>query len=121
MWLEFWERLRGYDKWVEASATIETPHSEDASHEPLWTGDVLVWTDHHGQRQAAEFIVPDDCTLYQKVTGDKLLIRYNPHQPEQFYFRQLHRIRVHTTVKRIAIAISLIGLVVMAFWVRERP
>ena len=127
MLLKVWESLRGYDKWTETRATLESSTPESAGSpgsdgDPeAWDGrDLLVWTDQRGERQTAEFIVPDDCPLYQKVSGDTLLIRYNPNHTEQFYFRQLHCIRIRTTIKRILIAISLIGLIVMAFWVREQ-
>lgn len=120
MWLELWEKLRGYDHWIEARATIETSLSAQGAQEAALCGDMLVWTDERGQRQAAEFLVPDDCTLYQKVSGDTLLIRYNPRKPGQFYHRQLHRVRVRTTIKRVAITVFLIALIVMAFWVRQK-
>lgn len=59
--------------------------------------------------------------LYQKVAGDSLTIRYNPRNPGQFYLRQLYQVRVTTTLKRLLIAASIIGLVVTALWVREKP
>lgn len=126
MWLQVWEKVRGYDKWIEAEATVQTPAPrrspdwEDVD-ERGWLGDILVWTDGGGNRQSADFIVPDDCTLYQKVSGDTLVIRYDPRNPGRFYLRQLHLIRIRTTVKRILIAASILGLVVMALWVREKP
>lgn len=126
MWIEIWEKLRGYDRWTEAEAVVHSPlpaslTSADEEEEFPWDGDLLVWTDHRGSRHSAAFIVPDDCTLYQKVAGDSLTIRYNPRNPEQFYLRQLYRVRVTTTLKRVLIAASIIGLVVMALWVREKP
>lgn len=116
MWLELWEKMRGYDGWVEARATVETPASAEAAP----GGDLLVWTDGRGERQAAEFLVPENSGLYQKVSGDTLLIRYNPRKPGEFYHRQLHRMRVRSAVKRVAIALFLIALIAMAFWVREK-
>jgi len=125
MWLVLWEKVRGYDKWIEAQATVQTPEtprspSEEVDEQPAWGGDILVWTDQSGNRQSANFIVPDDCTLYQKVAGDTLVIRYDPRNPARFYFRQLYRIRIRTTAKRILITASIIGLIVMAIWVRQK-
>lgn len=126
MWLTVWEKLRGYDKWIEAEATVETPAplrlpDAEQGDSSAWAGEILVWTDRSGNRQSADFVVPDDCTLYQKVSGDTLVIRYDPRNPGRFYFRQLHRVRIRTTVKRVLIAASILGLVIMALWVREKP
>lgn len=126
MWLAIWEKLRGYDKWPEIEATIQTPAprrspDSETSDESAESGDMLVWTDRSGNLQSADFIVPDDCTLYQKVSGDTVIIRYDPRNPSRFYFRQLHRIRIRSAAKRILIAASILGLIAMALWVREKP
>lgn len=126
MWLKLWERMHGYDKWTEAEATVHAPDPHNfpgaaSAKDSEWDGDILVWTDHQGHRHSADFIVPDDCTLYQKVNGDTLHIRYNPRKPAQFYQRQLHRVHVRTVLKRVLITASIIGLVVMALRVRSKP
>ncbi len=125
MWLLLWEKMCGYDKWLETEATVQSrpprPSPSATALESTGAGDILVWTDRTGNRHVADFIVPDDCTLYQKVSGDVLVIRYDPRNPGRYYFRQLHRIRIRTTAKRIAIAVSIIGLILMALWVREKP
>ncbi|MFP5237100.1 MAG: hypothetical protein ACLGSD_14460 [Acidobacteriota bacterium] len=126
MWVDLWEKLRGYNKWTETEALVQAPAAAGISHcqsedEPGWNGEMLVWTDQHGNRRSAPFIVPDDCTLYQKVAGDTLVIRYNPRDPDRFYLRQLYRVRVRTTFKRVLIAASIIGLIVIGLWVREKP
>lgn len=127
MWVDLWEKLRGYNQWTEVEALVQapaaagTPRSQDDDDDGGWNGELLVWTDQHGNRRSAAFIVPDDCTLYQKVAGDTLTIRYNPRNPDRFYLRQLHLVRVRTTLKRLLIAASIIGLIVIGLWVREKP
>lgn len=126
MWIEFWEKLRGYDKWTETQALVQAPAAagpprNESDNQSAWDGDLLVWIDQHGNRRSAAFVVPDDCTLYQKVAGDALNIRYNPRNPDRFYLRQLHLVRIRTTAKRLLIAASIIGLIVMGLWVREKP
>ena len=117
-----WERLRGYDKWVAAEATIEsskmkeTPHM-DRSGNLTYTydsRDVLLWTDKHGEGQRAYFEVPDDSPLYQLVGGEKLNIRYNPDDPEQYYFRELLQTRVRTFVKRAAAILIFVCIIFVA-------
>ena len=105
--LKLWERLRGYDKWVEADAKIrssqveKTAHSDRSGHVSYtWaSGDELVWTDSKGQEHTADFTVPDDSPLYQLVGGETVTIRYDPSRPDRFYLRDLLQTRVHTAVK----------------------
>lgn len=56
MIIEFWERLRGYEKWIETHATIASASTEEkVRSERSWgttytygSGDVLIWTDANG-------------------------------------------------------------------------
>jgi len=119
MLIEIWERLRGYDKWVETAAKIESSEVEktpitdrsgrvvDYSYD---SGDMLTWTDRQGEKQYADFTVPDDSPLYQLVGGESVTIRYNPARPEQYYFRELLRTRVHTTFKATLLLLFLLAV-----------
>jgi hypothetical protein len=82
--IEIWERLRGYDKWIEAQASIEsstveeTPVTDRSGQSIGFTyasGDMLAWTDQQGEKQYADFTVPDDSPLYQLVGGESVTIR----------------------------------------------
>jgi len=108
MLIEIWERLRGYNKWIQTEATIESSNLEETPIADRYgriidysyaSGDILTWTDHQGEKQYADFSVPDDSPIYQLVDGDTVTIRYNPAKPEEFYYRELLRTRVHTVVK----------------------
>ena len=118
MLIEIWERLRGYDKWVQAEAKIE---SSDVNKTPVRdrgqvvgysysSGDTLTWTDASGEKQYATFSVPDDSPLYQLIGGESVTIRYNPANPEQYYFRELLRTRIHTAFKTALIVIFFGGI-----------
>jgi hypothetical protein len=119
MLVEIWERLRGYDKWIETQAKIE---SSDVDKRPLTdrygnvidyaysSGDTLTWTDRQGEKQYADFTVPDDSPLYQLVGGETVTIRYDPAKPDRYYFRELLRTRVHTAVKTL-VAVLLFVMV----------
>jgi|HubBroStandDraft_5_1064220.scaffolds.fasta_scaffold51665_2 hypothetical protein len=127
MLIEIWERLRGYDKWIEVAAKIESSEVEktpitdrsgrviDYSYE---SGDMLTWTDRQGEKQYADFTVPDDSPLYQLVGGEAVTIRYNPARPDQYYFRELLRTRVHTAVKATITTIIVLAAVVGFFLLR---
>lgn len=128
MLIEIWERLRGYDKWelaqakVESSQVVETAHP-DRSGNVTYTydsADVLVWVDRQGASQRAYFRVPDDSPLYHVVDGELVAIRYNPTNPEQYYFRELLQTRVHTVVKRVSVTLLFIGIVVLVGLLRAR-
>ncbi|MGB7987562.1 MAG: DUF3592 domain-containing protein [Terracidiphilus sp.] len=124
MLIEIWERLRGYDKWVQVEATIESSNVEETKQtlhgQPApstWASrDELVWSDRQGQRRSAEFKIPDDSPLYQLIGGETVTIRYNPAKPEKFYYRELLRTRVHTAIKVIFLGLLFLG----ALFVRYR-
>lgn len=58
MLIELWERLHGYDKWIETQALIVSgervrrkfvlPSERSGSQ---FSSDLLTWTDQEGQRQ----------------------------------------------------------------------
>jgi len=128
MLIELWERLRDYDKWTEVQAKIESSKVKRTSHADrsgnvtyTWASkDQLVWTDSQGQKHRADFEIDDESPLYQLVGGEAVTIRYNPANPEQFYFRNLLRSRVRRffqVAKYAMIALTflaaLVGLVVL--------
>jgi hypothetical protein len=102
MLIELWERLRGYDKWVETDATVEFSDLLNRGNR-LGLGGVtpqlasrgrIAWRDSNGRKRTAEFGVDDESPLYQLVGGEAVSIRYNPAKPEQYYFRDLLRSRI---------------------------
>lgn len=117
MIIEFWERLRGYDKWVETHATIASASTEEkVRSERSWgttysysAGDVLIWNDANGRQQRAFFSVPAGSSLYKLLGGDSIAIRYNPAQPDQFYLRELLQTRMNTLAKRVLVPLVLIA------------
>jgi hypothetical protein len=127
MLIEIWERLRGYDKWVETQAKFE---SSDVEKKPIRdrsgtvvdyryvSGDLLTWTDRQGKKQSASFTVPDDSPIYQMVGGESVTIRYNPARPDRFYYRELLRTRVHTGFKITLTVLVFLGIAAVAFYLR---
>ena len=121
MLIEIWERLRGYNKWIQAEAKIESSNLEKVKAYDIngnqttisESDDKLVWTDKMGQRQSAEFCVPDDSPLYQFIGGETVTIRYNPANPKEFYYRDLLRSKVHTAFKSALICIFMIGILLL--------
>jgi Protein of unknown function (DUF3592) len=122
MLIEIWERLRGYDKWVQTEATVEsssiekTPQlSRGASVSYAYSsGDVLVWIDRQGAKQYADFNVPEGSVLYQLIGGERVQIRYNPNEPEKYYFPELLKSRVRAVVNGIKVAFLLLLLPLLA-------
>jgi hypothetical protein len=124
MLIEIWERLRGYDKWVETEAKIESSNLEKTPVEGrsgtvvsylYASGDTLTWTDRQGEKQYADFTVPDDSPLYQFIGGETVTIRYDPAHPDRFYYRDLLRTRIHSAVKTTLILIFFGGLFLLRF------
>ncbi len=119
MLIEWWERLRGYDKWTETQAKIESSKVKRTSHTDragnvsyTWSsGDQLVWTDSCGEKHWAGFTVHDDSPLYQLIGGESVAIRYDPSDPEQYYFRELLRTRINRFVKVMLYSIAFVAFI----------
>lgn len=126
MILEFYERLRGYDKWVETKATIESSSMNEIAHTDRSgnisytydSGDVLTWTDTRGEKQFADFTVDDESPLYQFVGGESVTIRYDPTRPDRFYYRDLLQSRIRYIFKLVVLGI--IFATVLGFFIALR-
>ena len=121
MLIEIWERLRGYDKWVETQAKIESSDPtiyQSRGHDYSHSDDVIVWTDTAGDKHRAPFTVQVDSPLFQLVQDSKISIRYNPVDPEEFYFRELLQTRVRRVVSTTAVAALTIAALAFFGWLR---
>ena len=121
MLIEIWERLRGYDKWVETQAKIESSDPtiyQSRGHDYSHSDDVIVWTDHAGDKHRAPFTVQVDSPLFQLVQDSKISIRYNPADPEDYYFRALLQTRVRRVVSTTAVAALTIAALAFFGWLR---
>jgi hypothetical protein len=121
MLIELWERLRGYDKWVETQAKIESSEptyyrvrGRDYSH----SDDVIVWSDSSGENHRAPFTVQVDSPLFQLVQDSTIGIRYNPADPEQYYFRELLQTRIRKVLSTTVVAALMIATLVFFGWLR---
>ncbi len=124
---KLWERLRGYDKWIETTATFESAHvfeelptliaMETISY-TYDSYDTIAWIDQKGETHRTDFRVPDDSPIYQLVDGNKTTIRYNPADPDRFYYPELLRTRIATLTKRIAIGVFFVAIILLLAWVR---
>jgi Protein of unknown function (DUF3592) len=128
MLAEIWERLRGYDEWVPTQATVESNAVNRTSHTDRYgrvsytydSDEVLAWFDASGERHEASFKAPDDSSLYQMIGGEKIAIRYNPANPDEFYLRELLKTRVHTAISRVTVILLFVALVVLGGWLGAR-
>jgi hypothetical protein len=121
MLIELWERLRGYDKWIEAEATVESSepmnqqlHGRDLSY----SDDVIVWADSTGEKHRAPFRVQADSPLFQLVQGSTISIRYNPADPEEYYFRDLLQTRVRRVLSTVVVVALMIAALIFFGWLR---
>lgn len=128
MLIELWERLRGYDKWIETEARIEssqmreTPYTNrDGSVSYTYdASDMLTWLDAQGEKQYAAFTVDDLSPVYQLVGGESVTIRYNPQDPSQFYYRDLLRSRVKLYARTSLGIAALVAVALAAAFLRTR-
>jgi hypothetical protein len=118
MLIELWERLRGYDKWVQTEAKIKSATEQTTEeyykgqrYEIRSSNDELVWTDAQGVEHISEFGVPEDSPLFQMIGGETVTIRYDPEDPERFFFPDLMRGKAQTFVRNVKILLLLIALI----------
>jgi hypothetical protein len=106
---------------VEADATIESSDPtiyQSRGHDYSHSDDVIVWTDTAGDKHRAPFTVQVDSPLFQLVQDSKISIRYNPVDPEEFYFRELLQTRVRRVVSTTAVAALTIAALAFFGWLR---
>lgn len=93
MLIELWEKIRGYDKWIRTEAKLGQSEFERTAYrrkeERLYAyrfEQCLEWVDQQGQSRSARFRVPDGSLLFPRSDGDRVVIRYDPANPENYYF-----------------------------------
>ncbi len=120
MLIELWERLRGYDKWIETKAKVRS--STEQKTEQYYRGrkyeirssdDGLAWTDTQGVEHSANFDVPEDSPLYQLIGGESVTIRYDPQDPNRFYYPDLLSSKVKVFAHSAYLLLLLVILLVV--------
>jgi hypothetical protein len=119
MLIELWERLRGYDKWMQVEARIESSTIERSRYIRKGTAycdfasrHLAVWIDSRGRQQRAEFKVDDRLLSDPFKRRGTETIRYDPQRPERFYSRDLLRTRVRKFLE-LALYATIVILVVV--------
>jgi len=120
MLIEVWEKFRGYDKWVNATAMIErsdvekTPYNNrDGSVSYFYgAGDTIAWV-ADGTKHYADFNVEEGSPLFQLVGGESVAIRYNPKNPDEFYYRDLLKSHVNRFCRGVFIALVFIAILII--------
>ena len=123
MLIELWERLRGYDKWIQTEATIKSSTTKrtyrrvKGGRQDIWfVTNTIVWTARQGQTRSADFYLDDISLLKHFVVGETVTIRYNPLEPSIFYLRKLFQITLCRRIKWTALLLS--GIVIFALIAR---
>lgn len=120
MLISLWEKFHGYDHWISTEATIESSQMEDrvytyrgqTSHE-YESRDRLVWIDSEGNRHAGDCEIPDDSPLYQLIEQEKVAIRYNPDDPDEYYFPELMKARLRHSLTQIGVLFLAVVLALL--------
>ena len=130
MLIELWERLRGYEKWTPAVATVQstTPSpvgelGSDKSQRPVALGSDSIckikWQDLNQKEHTAEFQAFEESPLYQLFEGDSVNIRFNPAKPSEYYLQDFIQSSLTRTWKLAVYALMLIvlaiGFIVLLF------
>jgi len=124
MLIEIWERLRGYDKWVQTEARID---SAEAIRKALGkrfrnagtgrvSADLLVWKDQRGKTHYGALVRHDTSPLYQLLENETIAIRYNPKRPDRYYCRALWLSWAAFIAKTTLITAAAVGFIVWRVW-----
>jgi hypothetical protein len=97
MLIEIWERLRGYDKWIQTEARIDSAGAARkalgkryrVSNSSRFSANLLVWRDQRGKTHYGAFVNHDTSPLYQLLEDETITIRYDPARPDRYYCRSL--------------------------------
>jgi hypothetical protein len=123
MLIEIWERLRGYDKWVETTATVESSKEQKiviqgryGPIESFAADDIIVWTDSRGERQYADFTADENSKLFQLIDNQTVSIRFNPSSPDQFYYRDLLKDKVRKFAQTSLVVLFVASFVALRIW-----
>jgi hypothetical protein len=95
MFIKLWERLRGFDHWLETQARIESirwwgvPDSHNRELGPRWRVLFKIVRISYAANGGAQFskTVLFPAFRFALDTGDELAIRYEPADPERVYVR----------------------------------
>jgi hypothetical protein len=126
MLIELWERLRGYDKWIDVAASIESSKMRRIAHNgrdgsvsySYNSGNQLTWIDVQGAKHYAQFTVDDQSPLYELVGGESVAIRYNPSDPDRFYYRDLLQSRISFILRSFLYTGLLLSFLALSFLFR---
>jgi hypothetical protein len=127
MLIEIWEWLRGYNKWTQADAQVvflkEEHTRQDQSGKDIHctdiTGNRLVWADAKGVRHHAKLDRSGDPSKADYSDGEAATIRYNPANPEQFYWRKLSELKVRRFFATTFTVITVAAVSIVYVWFRE--
>lgn len=121
MLIERWEHLRGYDKWTQTNATVQSVSLSrvgeiggSESKPPIALGWESVceirWRDQDEIEHVAEFRAYEESPLYQLSEGNTLTIRYNPSNPSEYLIPGLLTSELTRTWRLVVYAVMLIVL-----------
>jgi len=116
MLIEIWERLRGYDKWIETEARVRSSNVERTSRkvkggrQDVWiVTNSILWTPRQGQIQCADFNLADISLPKHFDVGEAVTIRYNPEEPSIYYLRELFLLNLRRRIKWTALLLAWLG------------
>ena len=124
MLIEWWERLRGFDKWSETEAIIESSkvkwYRGSGAEEIDLSRNLIAWLDACGQKHKAQIKVHEGSPLFQLYEGKTLAIRYDPLSPGRFYSRDLLSARIGFFLKQTLRTVALVGFMILALWLQTK-
>lgn len=118
--LDFWESQRGYYRWTETTARIDSTSLQEVSGRggvTWFSRDTIRWKDANGEEHFGSFRVSDKSSLYMEVEGNAVTIRYDPLHPDKYYYRALLADRITMSAKALMMIAGFIALIEAVSWI----
>ena len=122
MFIEVWERLRGFDRWLETQARIESirwwgvpdHHNQELGSRwrVLFKIVRISYAAHGGAHFSKTVLFP--AFRFDLNTGDELAIRYAPTDPEKVYVRSRTEYAMNLVVL-VLMAIAMVAVLIRYF------
>jgi len=119
MLIEIWERLRGYDKWIQAEAAVNSwkvekvflRRAKGGARIYGWVGKGQIeWIDQTGVRHSQSVQLSKGTLVFKMHGLSPIVIRYDPVSPSIFYLREHLRYRVNNIAQVIIGVFVLIAI-----------
>jgi Protein of unknown function (DUF3592) len=110
---EFLARLRGFDKWPIATATVTESELVTTSRAGNWNNFSFYYRPNGSELQSGSLRADSLTSIYALGVGDTFEIQYDPKHPDRFYCKEVNSFtRTFGTIMGPLVIVFVIVLIV---------